>query len=181
MNIPSQFIWSRYGTEAGETVSSILERKEQERINNNGIFYWGIGNSLTQSLSFLDNKEVLFSPISSKAKDIDINPQSIKRWHTGRDLENNIRVIPETINVTSRGDKKQHYALICYSEDPLVLSDYGKVYLGFLRNIRSGKRVAGQQITSVVRNHTCSSLMMKEYPVTMKFKLAYPYFLTLTA
>ena len=46
MNIPNYFCWTKIGTEAGETIESILLRKELERISNNGIFLWGVGNSI---------------------------------------------------------------------------------------------------------------------------------------
>ena len=50
MDLPRFFCWTRFGTEAGQPIEQILERKEQERIVNNGLFLWGIGNSLTPSM-----------------------------------------------------------------------------------------------------------------------------------
>jgi hypothetical protein len=45
-HLPEAFVWTRFGTEAGQTIDRILARKEAERIANGGLFLWGIGNSV---------------------------------------------------------------------------------------------------------------------------------------
>ena len=39
--LPSHFVWTRYGTESGESMGAILARKERERIAAAGCFLWG--------------------------------------------------------------------------------------------------------------------------------------------
>jgi hypothetical protein len=51
--IPRDFCWTRFGTEAGEPIEQILERKEAERIATGGVFFWGIGNAVGRSISEL--------------------------------------------------------------------------------------------------------------------------------
>jgi hypothetical protein len=40
------FVWSKVNNNAGETIDDIVKRKEAERVAGDGLFYWGIGNSL---------------------------------------------------------------------------------------------------------------------------------------
>src|ERR1700728_56037 len=37
VGIPDRFCWTRFGTEAGESIEHILNRKEEERLANGGI------------------------------------------------------------------------------------------------------------------------------------------------
>jgi hypothetical protein len=67
--LPDCFCWTRFGTEAGQAIVHILQRKEQERSANDGLFIWGIGNAIGPSIRELvrrtNRPEVLFSPIKS--------------------------------------------------------------------------------------------------------------------
>ncbi len=40
------FVWTKMGVESGEGLEQIVRRKEAERVEGNGEFWWGIGNSL---------------------------------------------------------------------------------------------------------------------------------------
>ena len=44
--LPDLFCWTKYGTEAGEDIGAILERKESERLASGGTFLWGVGNAI---------------------------------------------------------------------------------------------------------------------------------------
>ena len=82
--LPQCFVWTRFGTEAGQSISDILRRKEKERAANGGIFYWGIGNAVGPSILELlrrtDEPEVLFSPIKSAPKRDDVTPEAVVAW-----------------------------------------------------------------------------------------------------
>src|ERR1700761_1651623 len=99
MELPLCFCWSRFGTEAGETITQILGRKEKERVGNKGVFLWGIGNALGPSLRALleatQTPEVLFSPMLSSAKPQDVRPDRIVRWRSGIDLDGRRLVLPK--------------------------------------------------------------------------------------
>lgn len=41
MTLPACFCWTRFGTEAGQSIDQIFERKEQERAANGGLFFGG--------------------------------------------------------------------------------------------------------------------------------------------
>jgi len=84
MMIPRYFCWTRFGTEAGQEFSRIIERKEEERQVGNGMFLWGIGNAVGPSILALlrvsGYPEVLFSPIKSAPKSFDVNPSAVAAW-----------------------------------------------------------------------------------------------------
>ena len=70
--LPTIFCWTRFGAEAGETIETILERKERERQANRGVYFWGIGNSVAPGIAELVRRttspEVLFSSIKSRPR-----------------------------------------------------------------------------------------------------------------
>ena len=81
--LPAAFVWTRFGVEAGETIEQILSRKEAERQACDGRFFWGIGNSvkpgLLTLLGSLVMPELLFSPIRSKPRAVDVSPAAVVR------------------------------------------------------------------------------------------------------
>lgn len=156
--LPRFFCWTRFGTEAGETIEAILERKERERQTTGGLFYWGIGSSVGPGIEELlrrtDRPEVLFSPIKSPPKRHDVKPQAAARWTEARGLGRESFELPETIRVTSRFNPEQpkaaHYALVCASGIPVERADYGELDFAALRNLRGGTPLGGSQTTAVV-------------------------------
>lgn len=178
--IPSHFCWTRFGAEAGEDISQIVARKEIERQHNGGIFLWGVGNAIGRSLRELLHRnvvpEVLFSPIRSAPKHQDVQPSGTKIWSSAYDLMGRHCRLPEHSIVTSRV-KQKHYALVCYSDEPLRLDfDGSTLAMADLSNILSGRRVGTFQITSVVRytaGHGGS------YPIAMRATLVDPFFVAL--
>lgn len=187
MNIPNYFCWTRFGTEAGETIESILARKEQERINNGGMFLWGIGNALTPSIRKLimleENPEVLFSPMKSKAKAIDVAPSKTVRWSAGLTIDGFKYVLPKHSAVTSRysGGKNSHYALVCQSEHKLeFIKKPDIISMSNIKNILTGNKVGASQVTAVVEHTKNADLTSNtSYSVALRAKLVYPYFIKL--
>src|SRR5438045_3967093 len=123
MALPECFCWTRFGTEAAETIESIFARKERERISNDGVFLWGIGNAIGPSMKELvrlnSHPEVLFSPIKSPAKLNDISPSAVAVWTEGVALDGSQFVLPDNSLVTSRYDptapREAHFALVCHA------------------------------------------------------------------
>lgn len=186
MCVPPQFVWSRFGTEAGQEISDILRRKEGERKANSGIFYWGIGNalgpSITELLRTCESPEVLFSPIRSTPKKEDVMPGAIVAWTEAKGLDGTPHKIPDATLVTSRytEGRAQHYALVCMSEAAIIASDaQGTVSLQSLRNILSGRPIGASQVTAVVSRDSDGQPKGTEYSVRFKAKLVYPYFVYL--
>lgn len=180
-----EFVWTKFGVEAGESISEIVARKEVERVINGGVFLWGIGNNVGPSIRVLAEggyPEVVFSPISSPPRPIDLNPVEVVRWRRAETLDGQPFELPSGSVITSRGGpkKKVHYALVCYSATPLVLDHKNeRVFSGSLRNLVSGRQVGSSQVTSVVRS--LSNLNVgRPYPVSMRIRLVPPFFVKLS-
>jgi len=189
-SFPVVFCWTKFGTEAGEQVGSIFQRKEVERRRNNGVFLWGIGNSIRPSLIDLlratSAPEVLFSPMKSPAAKRDVAPTDLVVWCDAVGYDGLSFDIPEYSLVTSRRDgparSSGHFALVCKREVPLLdsPSDALKVSLEEIRNLRTGSVLGASQVTSVVRRVHGAARAGAEYPVTTRARLIYPYLVRLT-
>lgn len=185
--LPSAFCWTRFGPEAGEGIHAILERKEQERLATGGTFFWGVGNSVAPGIAALlldcDLPEVLFSPIRSRPRAIDCEPDSVVAWHTGTGLDGSTIRLPEGCRVSSRGgaDVQSHYALVCHSSTPLCLDHHGDLEFESLYNLRSGNRLGASQVTAVVGRENGVSTGRSVYPVSLRVRLAPPYFIKFSA
>lgn len=185
-SVPDVFCWTRFGTEAGERIEEILERKERERRSNDGVFYWGIGNSIAPALAAAIAHrpviEVLFSPMRGRPRPADANPEEVVVWRSGTTLSGEEHVLPPTVLVTSRGSLtklRPHYALVCHRQHPLALSDEGSVEVGRLVNLLSGSAVGASQVTAIVKHRATPSRRDPVYPVAFRASLVTPYFVRL--
>jgi hypothetical protein len=186
--IPRYFCWTRFGTEAGQTIAQIIERKERERGAGCGLFLWGIGNavgpSIIRLLQVSDQPEAIFSPISSAPRQCDTNPSATVDWTEAIGVDGEPFRIPEHALVTSRFDpafpKRTHYALVCYSEQPLTLSKSGStVRFQAVRNLVSQRPVGASQTTAIVEYDTTCLSDSRSYDVAMRVRLIAPYFIRL--
>jgi hypothetical protein len=183
--LPRAFCWTKFGPEAGEPIDQILARKEQERTATGGVFYWGIGNSIRPALTALlaDNPEpeVLFSPIRSAPRRQDLAPPDTVRWLAGEGLFGDPVDLPPSVCVTSGwtpGPRRAaRYALVCSSEQPLVLSNLGEVRFDALRNIRTSGPLGASQVTAVVSRKDGDE--GRAYPVLLRAKLVWPFLVRL--
>lgn len=178
------FCWTRFGTEAGETIDEILDRKENERLANHGIFFWGVGTSIAPGLRLLLSNErsphVLFSPMRSRPRAVDVRPTAITEWHAGKTLDGQRFVLPPSARITSRRStaNRQHYALVCRSDTPLRIDHLGVVNAGQLVNWPSGNRIGASQVTAVVEERP-SKACGPIYEVALRARLEPPYFVYL--
>lgn len=188
MPLPRLFCWTRFGTEAGEPIEDILRRKEEERHLNGGVFLWGIGNAIGPSLLELirldPNPQVIFSPIRSSPKTVDVSPEQVAVWAWGETLWGEPFTLPEYSVVTSRfaltASQKRHYALVCHSDSPLSFEEsLETIPFGALRNLCSGRLVGASQVTAIVSQTTQDVRSGPEYRVAIRASLVYPYFLQL--
>jgi hypothetical protein len=187
--LPHAFCWTRYGDEAGETVESIIRRKELERRENGGIFLWGVGNNIGRSMTTLiaavPGPSLLFSPMKSQPRARDQTPREILMWCEGVDLDGRAVRLPERSLVTSGSDgsdPKDHFALVCASDEEFTVQPDGptRVFFSQLRNIASGRGLAGQQVTAAVRIDRAAPAVGTPYRVTMSVKLVKPFFIRLS-
>jgi hypothetical protein len=190
-SLPQAFCWTRFGPEAGEAFDRILRRKNIEREACDGVFYWGIGSSVAPALSTLisevERPEVLFSPICSAPRSVDVQPATVVRWLAGTGLFGESVVLPPGACVTSRWDPDRpnfaRYALVCASDEPLALRMHGSLDFAALRNLTSGAHVGSSQVTAVVRrnvNALCPT-HGRVYEVAMRAWLVYPYLIRLSS
>jgi hypothetical protein len=78
------FVWTRMGVESGEGLEQIVRRKEAERVEGNGQFWWGIGNSLGPAVRNAAREAggrlpVLFSIMLGRPRAADSAPQMVWR------------------------------------------------------------------------------------------------------
>jgi hypothetical protein len=190
MALPDYFVWTRYGTESGEAVESILARKERERQLADGLFLWGIGNSVAPSvrklLGHLKGRDpaVLFSPMLAAPRPVDVTPAEVVVWSCARGIDEREWEMPPGTMVTSRtgvgGTRKlRHYALVCRRDVPLRADATGDRFaIDDLTNFASGNRVGHSQVTSVV--HRVSRSSDGPYVAAVLATLVYPYVVELT-
>jgi hypothetical protein len=186
--LPARFCWTRYGAEAGESDSTILLRKERERVTNGGVFLWGIGNAIGPSIRHLlahaRVPEVLFSPIRSQPRPQDVSPEKIVRWHMGRTLDGQVIQLPVGSFVTSgaksSSPQRRRYALICSSAEPIRRTCYGHFYTDQVSNILTGRPVGASQVTAIVCTNMLSTRPIgTRYQIAMRAVLVPPYFVEL--
>lgn len=188
MILPDCFCWTRFGSEAAQTVGQIFARKEQERLANNGLFLWGIGNAIGPSVRALlretSDPEVLFSPIKSAPKSIDTAPPTVVAWTAGETLDGSVFRFPECSLVTSRYDpispRGAHYALVCHSDRPLTSSgSTERLNMADVRNLVTGRPVGASQVTAVVQRDGPSMKDSPSYLIAVRANLVGPYFVRL--
>ena len=162
MALPEHFVWTRYGTESGEPVGSILARKEKERQSCGGKFLWGVGNSVAPSvrrLLSLHGKDpcVVFSPMLATPRAIDVVPSDVVAWQSACGMDGQEWEIPPGVLVTSRGSaagigKSRHYALVCHRTEVLRANASGERFaIADLVNLTTSNPVGHSQVTAVVR------------------------------
>ena len=186
-HLPELFCWTRFGTEAGETIDAILERKERERRDSGGSFLWGIGNSVAPAMLELVRRvaspEVLFSPIKSAPRSVDVAPSHLFEYRGATTMDGRRLELPPTVHVHGGSGNeaiRRRYALVCRSSEPLMLSDHGELGFLSLRNLLSGSALGSSQVTAVVRRAQASDLGGRRYVVAMRTRLVEPFFVRLS-
>jgi hypothetical protein len=112
-----------------------------------GIFLWGIGTSLRNSLPVLvaadPRPSVLFSPMRSRPRAVDEDPSETVLWRSAEDLYGGRCTLPPAALVTSSvvtGQAPTRYALICGRATPIEAAGAaGTVPGDRLVNVPSGR------------------------------------------
>jgi hypothetical protein len=154
------FVWTKMGVESGEGLEQIVRRKEAERVEGNGQFWWGIGSSLGSAVRKAARAQggtlpVLFSVMLAKAKPADSAPELVWRWTGWEDEAGRIHTIPPHAKVISRGAaaKDRHYALVCHSDVPLALTRGGERFDPARCCTLSGKVPGASEVTALLRGN----------------------------
>ncbi len=173
------------GTEAGQPLETILRRKEFERKAGNGIFAWGIGNSLGSSPDYAKqattsgNIDVLFSPMKSAPKAIDVAPTQLILWLAYHSHDRGLIDLPIHMLIASRGNgasgvtKRSHYALLCERDEEIhAESDPGIIDATCARNLVSHNPLGASQVTAMVRYDISSgNILEKPYPISFRARM----------
>ena len=155
----SAFVFTKPGTEAGETLASIVARKEKERVAGNGIFWWGVGTSLGPALRKAAMEAAGELPIlfvvhttPARPKQHDKSPARVFMWTKWEDWDGATHDVPAHAVVTSRGDdlKRGHYALVCKSDHPLTFDTRGPAIDLACCKTALGKSPGTSQVTALV-------------------------------
>lgn len=186
--LPEVICWTRMQAEAGQSLQSIVARKELERRAGNGIFFWGVGNAPSRALQDYARLgceiDVVFSTMKTPAKSRDAPPCGVTVWRTYFDAYGIERPLPMNSLVTSRaadhgGNKRAHYALMCWSGTGLRLGDLGPFDHGAYRNASAARgRVGASQVTALLRRvvpHEDGAA----YRINLMAKLRYGYWVRL--
>jgi hypothetical protein len=188
-DLPTCFCWTRMGTEGGELLSEIVERKERERTATGGTFLWGIGNSVATSIRRLvevDRRpEVLFSLTRTRPRKVDASPDRRVVWTSAVTPDGQLYRMPRGTRVMGGViDGRRlpaRFALVCESDQPLELRDLGSVDFQLLRNLVSGRPLGASQVTAVVsRVGSLDGEGGRRYQVAMRAALVEPYVVRLT-
>jgi hypothetical protein len=182
--------WSRMQAEAGQQLQEIVHRKELERVANEGLFCWGVGNAPNRCTAGFarDRVEVdaLFSIMKSRPKMVDIAPATTVIWRRFIDFDGRERTIPRSSLVTSRGEsqnklKRSHFALFCRTDSPLVLGDFGSFDPSAYRNVGEvGGSIGPSQVTALLRRTAQESSEGASYRINLKAKMFGSYWAKLT-
>lgn len=175
-------------SEAGQSLVTIVKRKELERRAGGGVFFWGIGNAPNRSVKKLASKgdeiDVVFSQMKTRPKIRDAEPDGVVVWQSYFDMNDVERELPRHVLVTSRcdtpsGKKRVHYALMCSSEMELGIEDQGPFDHTAYRNIsEAGGNVGPSQVTALVtRTHEGS--VKSDYRINFRAKLTGSYWVRL--
>lgn len=187
--LPRHFCWTRFGTEAGEPIGAILARKELERQRNEGVFLWGIGNAIGPSMRELirveSAPEVVFSPMLTHPKQADVSPHTIATWRSARGLDGVEVPLPKSSVVTSRAPSgargARHYALVCFSGEPLFFSNEAPSFsVSSLENLLTRRQVGASQVTAIVRYVGVPQCRGATYRLALRARLVEPFFLELS-
>lgn len=187
---PKYLVWTRMQAEAGQGLELIVQRKERERREGRGRFFWGVGNAPSVMISALARTEtpvdVVFSKMKSKPKAVDQAPTTTVIWRRYIDCNGSVRPLPPSALITSRGEslsgmKKVHYALECYCAKPLALDDDGTPFdhISYRNAGGTGAPVGASQVTSLLVPNEAPSVNESPYTVDMIGSLVGSYWVKL--
>ena len=180
--------WSRMQAEAGQDLSAIIRRKELERRAGSGQFVWGVGNAPAAVIGALSRIrrpiEVIFSIMKSRPRQADSAPSRTLVWRRYVDHDGVLRVLPPHALVTSRADsalgpKTKHFALMCFSQQPLKLRHGEPFDPSAFRNASgTGAPVGASQVTALLRRISAST-DQTDYEVNLRARLVGHYWVRL--
>jgi hypothetical protein len=183
--VMTPFVWSLIGADAGEPLSHIIIRKEEERKAGAGEFWWGLGTPLgaaVESAAILNSGTLptLFSALEEREGD---SNQGIRVWSGWRSIKGGAHgSIPNHVLVTSGYDAdkpdKPHYALVCHSDIQIALGDHGFFDPTSCRTLKNGKAPGPSQRAALLTRQGAHP--QGRYTVAFQAGLVGPWYVKLT-
>jgi hypothetical protein len=174
--------------EAGQNLSAIVRRKEVERRAGGGQFFWGVGNAPAVVIGAFSRMkhpiQVIFSIMKTRPKLADSAPLRTLVWRRYVGHDGGVRPLPPNALVTSRGDsasgpKTKHFALMCYSRDPLKLQHGEPFDPQAFRNVSgTGGPVGSSQVTALLRR-VSSDTSDSDYEINLQAAMVGDYWVRL--
>ena len=191
--VPALFCWTKMGAEAGQPLEAILRRKDLERACGEGVFAWGIGNSVGPALEYArcaargELIDAFFTPMRTRAKAADVTPMGTVMWRACRADDGTVSALPWHMLVTSRRhaasgvEKRHHFALICRRTEPLLdQHEQVEIDANRARNLMSNGQVGASQVTAVVKyNSSGDAKPNRSYRVLFRATLTHQAFVRL--
>ena len=181
------FVWTKMGAEGGQTLRKIVAIKEAERQAGAGVFWWGIGNSLGGAVRSAAMRSggtlpIVFSTMLSRPRRTDSHPDHVFLWEEWEDAEKVVRPIPSHVLEWSRGQegKKFHYALVCKSDEPLIIHDTTPFDSSKCLT-EKGKKTGSSQVTALLEGNLDGDHSRGEYQDGFRATLVEPWFVKLTS
>jgi hypothetical protein len=187
IDIPEAFVWTKIQADAGQTIQSILSRKELER-QSGGTFWWGVGESKTEKVRLLLARDphpaILFSLMPSAPHRRDSNPDGVLLWEAYQTPRGTLpphAIVVSRAHERNGSPKQRYYAFVCEHPTGLPRSGGGTVDMGTLRNFGDGgKPIGSSQISAVVERAARTGTGLS-YPITARATLVAPHAVQLTA
>jgi hypothetical protein len=180
--------WSRMQAEAGQELPAIIRRKEMERRAGSGQFLWGVGNAPAVVIGALSRMkhpiEIIFSTMKTRPKPADSAPSRTLVWRRYVGHDGGLRPLPPNALITSRADstlgpKTKHFALMCYSQHPLILQRGEPFDPHAFRNAsEAGASVGASQVTALLRRVSCGR-NETDYEVNLRAAMVGDYWVKL--
>lgn len=178
----SYFVWTKMQAESGQKLPTIISLKESERATGNGLFWWGVGNSLGKAVDqFAAQADgtlpILFSVMKAHPQKKDTEPEKVFLWTEWEDRSGQIHAVPPHVLEWSRGaaNKKTHYALVCHSNIPLAIGDHGAFDPSRCCHTPLGKRPADQIVTTLLEDDPDADHSSGAYHLGFRASLVRPW------
>lgn len=171
----------------GETLQKIVVRKESERKTGNGVFWWGLGTPLgetveTAAASNGGELPALFSEILGRPQTKDASPERVCVWNGWQSISRLRRGnLPNHVLVTGGADPSgRYYALVGRSSDRIVLGNHGYFEPTQSQTFKNGKVPGSSQTAAVLTDRHGGIHSRGRYIVSFVCRLVDPWYVKLT-
>ena len=153
------FVWTKMQTESGMNLPAILAIKEIERLAGSGVFWWGVGQGLGESVREHAKQSggtlpVLFSIMLSTPQQKDAKPNGLRIWTKYETPAGRVDMPPHVLEFSGDSEgRNYHFALICHSHIPLAVTSHGAFDPTCYRTVTTGRPPGDRAVTVLLRGN----------------------------